>query len=117
MDGRVIELRAKAPHSGGQALNDAHGMSFAVALTARPTNYWVTVADAFGACTQTSLSYSGAQTMGDKRGNQNTYDTGSPTTHARDDLRTATKKDKPGDQRAEGRDKKSDGKGQNSKKP
>ncbi len=35
--------------------------------------------------------------MGDKRGNQNTYDTGSPTTHARDDLRTATKKDKPGE--------------------
>lgn len=42
--------------------------------------------------------------MSDKRGQQNTGDTGSPNTRARDDLRTATKKDKPKDQRAEGRD-------------
>jgi len=44
--------------------------------------------------------------MSDKRGQQNTHDTGSPTSRGRDDLRTATKKDKPKDQRAEGRDKK-----------
>ncbi len=43
--------------------------------------------------------------MADKRGQGNTGDTGSPSTRARDDLRTATKKDKPKDQRAEGRDK------------
>ena len=42
--------------------------------------------------------------MADKRGNKNANDTGSPTARARDDLRTATKKDKPGDKRAEGRD-------------
>ena len=44
--------------------------------------------------------------MADKRGNQKPNDTGSPTARARDDLRTASKKDKPKDQRAEGRDKK-----------
>lgn len=44
--------------------------------------------------------------MGDKRGKQNTYDTGAPSTFGRDDLRTATKKSKPNDQRSEGRDKK-----------
>lgn len=44
--------------------------------------------------------------MADKRAQQNTHDTGSATSRARDDLRTATKKDKPFDQRAEGRDKK-----------
>ena len=44
--------------------------------------------------------------MGDKRGQQNTHDTGAPTTRARDDLRTATKKDKPNEQRDERRDKK-----------
>ena len=46
--------------------------------------------------------------MSDKRGNQNTGDTGSPTSRPRDDLRTATKKDKPKDQRAEGRDQKAE---------
>lgn len=52
--------------------------------------------------------------MADKRGRQDTYDTGSPTSRGRDDLRTATKKDKPFEQRAEGRDKpdKSDAKDQ-----
>jgi len=44
--------------------------------------------------------------MGDKRGNHNTHDTGSSTSRARDDLRTASKKKKPNDQRDEGRDKK-----------
>jgi hypothetical protein len=44
--------------------------------------------------------------MSDKRGKQNTHDTGSSTSRGRDDLRTASKKDKPKDQRAEGRDKK-----------
>ena len=44
--------------------------------------------------------------MADKRGSQNTHDTGSPTARARDDLRTASKKKKPNDQRSEGRDKK-----------
>ncbi len=44
--------------------------------------------------------------MGDKRGRQNTHDTGAPTTRARDDLRTGSKKKKPNDQRDEGRDKK-----------
>lgn len=43
--------------------------------------------------------------MGDKRGQQNTHDTGSSTSRARDDLRTATKRKKPFEQRAEGRDK------------
>lgn len=44
--------------------------------------------------------------MSDKRGQQNTHDTGSSTSRGRDDLRTASKKHKPKDQRAEGRDKK-----------
>lgn len=44
--------------------------------------------------------------MSDKRGRQDTHDTGSPTSRGRDDLRTATKKDKPFEQRDEGRDKK-----------
>lgn len=44
--------------------------------------------------------------MTDKRGRQDTGDSGSPTSRPRDDLRTATKKDKPNDQRAEGRDRK-----------
>lgn len=44
--------------------------------------------------------------MSDQRGQQNTHDTGSSTSRGRDDLRTATKKDKPKDQRSEGRDKK-----------
>jgi len=44
--------------------------------------------------------------MADKRGSQNTYDTGSPSARARDDLRTASKKKKPNDQRDEGRDNK-----------
>ena len=43
--------------------------------------------------------------MADKRGRQDTHDTGSPTSRGRDDLRTATKKSKPFEQRAEGRDK------------
>ena len=46
--------------------------------------------------------------MADKRGQQNTHDTGSPTSRARDDLRTGSKKKKPKDQRDEGRDKKDD---------
>lgn len=44
--------------------------------------------------------------MSDKRSHQNTHDTGSSTARARDDLRTASKKKKPYDQRDEGRDKK-----------
>ena len=44
--------------------------------------------------------------MSDKRGKGQTGDTGSSTARARDDLRTASKKDKPNDQRAEGRDRK-----------
>ena len=44
--------------------------------------------------------------MADKRGSQNAHDTGSPSARARDDLRTASKKKKPNDQRDEGRDKK-----------
>jgi hypothetical protein len=44
--------------------------------------------------------------MSDKRAQQNTHDTGAATARPRDDLRTATKKEKPFDQRAEGRDKK-----------
>ncbi len=44
--------------------------------------------------------------MADKRGSQNTHDTGSSTARARDDLRTGSKKGKPFDQRNEGRDKK-----------
>jgi len=44
--------------------------------------------------------------MADKRGKQDTHDTGSPSARARDDLRTASKKKKPNDQRDEGRDKK-----------
>ncbi len=43
--------------------------------------------------------------MGDKRGRQDTHDTGSATSRPRDDLRTATKREKPHDLRAEGRDK------------
>jgi hypothetical protein len=43
--------------------------------------------------------------MADKRSRQDTHDTGSPTSRGRDDLRTATKKAKPFDQRSEGRDK------------
>ena len=48
----------------------------------------------------------GDSTMSDQRSQQNTHDTGSSTSRARDDLRTASKKKKPKDQRAEGRDKK-----------
>jgi hypothetical protein len=44
--------------------------------------------------------------MADQRSQQDTHDTGSSTSRARDDLRTASKKRKPQDQRAEGRDKK-----------
>jgi hypothetical protein len=44
--------------------------------------------------------------MADKRGQrQNTHDTGAPTSRPRDDLRTANKRDKPHEQRSEGRDK------------
>lgn len=42
--------------------------------------------------------------MSDKRGRQDTGDTGSSSSRARDDLRTASKKHKPKDERAEGRD-------------
>lgn len=44
--------------------------------------------------------------MADQRnhGRQNTHDTGSPQARPRDDLRTATKKQKPKDERDEGRD-------------
>ncbi len=44
--------------------------------------------------------------MADQRnhGRQNTHDTGSPQARPRDDLRTATKKKKPHDERDEGRD-------------
>lgn len=41
----------------------------------------------------------------DKRGQQNTHDTGSPQARARDDLRTANKKKKPNEQRDEQREK------------
>lgn len=41
----------------------------------------------------------------DHRGQQNTHDTGSPQARARDDLRTANKKQKPNEQRDEQRDK------------
>ena len=41
----------------------------------------------------------------DNRGQQNTHDTGSPQARARDDLRTASKKQKPNEQRNEQRDK------------
>lgn len=41
----------------------------------------------------------------DNRGQQNTGDTGSPQSRARDDLRTANKKHKPNEQRDEQRDK------------
>ena len=53
-----------------------------------------------------AILFDGVIAMSDKRGNQNTHDTGSSTSRGRDDLRTASKKDKPKDQRAEGRDKK-----------
>ncbi len=43
--------------------------------------------------------------MADKRTPQNTHDTGSPTTRARDDLRTASKGSRPMEKRAESRDK------------
>jgi hypothetical protein len=39
------------------------------------------------------------------RSQQNTHDTGSPQARARDDLRTANKKQKPNEQRDEQRDK------------
>lgn len=44
--------------------------------------------------------------MADNRnqGRQNTYDTGAPQSRPRDDLRTATKKDKPNEARNEQRD-------------
>lgn len=42
--------------------------------------------------------------MSDQRSPQNTGDTGSPTSRARDDLRTATKKHKPKEERDENRD-------------
>lgn len=41
----------------------------------------------------------------DRRGQQDTHDTGSPQARARDDLRTANKKHKPNEQRDEQRDK------------
>jgi hypothetical protein len=41
----------------------------------------------------------------DHRGQQDTHDTGSPQARARDDLRTANKKQKPNEQRDEQRDK------------
>ncbi len=44
--------------------------------------------------------------MSDQRSQQDTHDTGSSSARARDDLRTASKKKKPNDKRAEGRDKK-----------
>jgi hypothetical protein len=40
----------------------------------------------------------------DNRSPQNTHDTGSPQARARDDLRTASKKHKPNEQRDEQRD-------------
>ena len=45
--------------------------------------------------------------MSDQRnhGRQNTHDTGSPTARPRDDLRTASKKEKPNEERDEQRDK------------
>ncbi|MCI0705343.1 MAG: hypothetical protein L0241_30150 [Planctomycetia bacterium] len=48
--------------------------------------------------------------MSDQRdkGRQNTHDTGSQQARPRDDLRTATKKPKPNEQRDEQRDKKDD---------
>jgi hypothetical protein len=45
--------------------------------------------------------------MSDKRGHQNTNDTGSSAARARDDLRTATAKGKPRSHRNERRDQKS----------
>jgi hypothetical protein len=44
--------------------------------------------------------------MSDQRdhGRQNTHDTGTPTARARDDLRTASKKQKPNEKRDEQRD-------------
>lgn len=44
--------------------------------------------------------------MSDQRnhGRQNTHDTGSPTARPRDDLRTASKKEKPNEERDEQRD-------------
>lgn len=44
--------------------------------------------------------------MADKRthGRQDTHDTGSPTARPRDDLRTASKKEKPDESRDEKRD-------------
>jgi hypothetical protein len=44
--------------------------------------------------------------MSDQRnkGRQNTHDTGSPTARPRDDLRTASKKQKPNEERDEQRD-------------
>ncbi len=42
--------------------------------------------------------------MSDKRGHQNTHDTGSSTARARDDLRTANAKGKPRSKRNEQRD-------------
>jgi len=46
--------------------------------------------------------------MSDQRnhGRRDTHDTGSPTSRPRDDLRTATKKSKPNEQRDEQRDQK-----------
>lgn len=41
----------------------------------------------------------------DHRSRQDTHDTGSPQARARDDLRTANKKEKPNEQRDEQRDK------------
>jgi hypothetical protein len=48
--------------------------------------------------------------MADQRnhGRQDTHDTGSPQARPRDDLRTATKKKKPDEDRDEKRDKKDD---------
>lgn len=42
--------------------------------------------------------------MSDKRGKNQTGDTGSPEARPRDDLRTGSKKGKPDDQRSDSRD-------------
>ena len=53
--------------------------------------------------------------MSDNRnqGRQNTYDTGSPQSRPRDDLRTANKKKKPNESRDEKRDKEDEKEGDN----
>jgi len=53
--------------------------------------------------------------MSDQRnhGRQNTHDTGSPKARPRDDLRTASKKQKPNEERDEQRDKEEERKEEN----